>query len=734
MSVTRIDQCFVLLRTGVAAGIFTVLPAHAQQGPTSADDNGYVVIEDIVVTAQRREERLQNVPISVTAVTAATLDARGVSSTKDLIAAVPGLTLLTTAGFAQPRIRGIGNNVFGAGYESGVSTYIDGVYLAAAPATVLSLNNIERIEVLKGPQGTLFGRNATGGLVQIITKEPKQEASGTVALTLANYETMGADAYVTGGLADGVAADFSAHVMAQGKGWGRNLLSGREIYKTKEDINLRSSLLIKPGEATSIRIAGDYQKNVGSVFGATRIAPGTNYPIPQLPAITRTYDNNANVHPYNGFEGYGVSARINHDLGFASLASITAFRKSDYQIIFDGEAGPAPAVVADVSQDDKQFSQELQLASSADSAVKWVGGVFYFNSTSRYKPSEISLFGPARPPAPNPAWGNITVNSIRSTLKTEALAAYAQATAPLGTATNLSLGFRYTTEKRSIEAASTLSFTLAPALTIPVPLKSKRFSKPTWRVSLDHRFSPELMVYASYNRGFKSGGFNGQFPTDAAFRPETLDAYEVGIKSDLLERRLRLNLAGFRYDYSDIQVARFINNQISYYNGAAARVYGVDADFEARISRNLSLSGGVTWLDHKFTDFPNAVISVSMPFGLVPVIGSAKGNRLPMTADFSSTLSFDYRLPVGSSEFGLDGSWTYNDGYFSQPDNWLRQPSYNLLSAGARVKLKNGLGIRVWGKNLAKAKVFSTLAAGTSTANAAYQAPRTYGVTVSAGF
>jgi len=726
---SRALRSCLAVTTGIVA-LAAALPAAAQTAPP--EDPEVSALDEIVVTAQRRGENMQSVPIAVSAVTSERLQNRGVTSTTDLGAAIPSLTVFATAGYVQPRVRGIGNTVFGAGFESGVATYVDGVYLASAPASVFTLNNIERVEVLKGPQGTLFGRNATGGLIQIITREPKDTPSAMVSVTAANYETFGADGYVTGPLADGLAADLGLHVSTQGVGYGVNLFDGREVNRTDEEVNLRGSLLWRPREGSKLRLTADYERTEGDMYAATRLAPGTGFFLPQ-PTIDRAWDINSDVRPFLAIEGGGVALHAEQDLGFASLSSITAYRKSTYHTIFDADVTDAPLVALDVLQRDHQFSQELQLTSSADSTVKWVAGVFYFNSEGSYDPSVTAFSGPARPATPV---GPLSAVTTFSQLGTESLAGYAQATAPLGEATNLTLGYRYSTEERTIDATQVNDFALIPVPVpgAPIPSQSKRFSQPTWRVAVDHRFSPEVFVYATYNRGFKSGGYNGQFPVDAAFDPEQLDAYEVGTKLDLFERRLRINAASFFYAYDDIQVQKFVGSQPSFYNGASAEVYGLDADIEARVTSQLTLSGGFTWLHDRFTDFPNAIISTQVPTGIVITTGSATGNRLPNTADFSATLAAEYVTTLSFAELGLDASYTYNDGYFTQPDNILEQPAYHLLAAGVRLEFPNGVTARLWGRNLANEEIYTALTAGTFASNASFQAPRTYGLTLTARF
>ncbi len=705
-------------------------PAAPQaQAPAAADDTS---IEEIIVTAQRREERLQDVPIAVAAVTGKQLEKQGIQTTNDLGQAVPSLTVTNFSGYVLPRIRGIGNSVFGAGYEGGVATYIDGVYIASAPASLLSLHNVERIEVLKGPQGTLFGRNATGGLIQVVTREPSADPSGTVEVGMDNYATATADLYVTGGLGGSVAVDLAGHVGNQGQGYGVNRYNGKDVYKGGDDISLRSSLLYTPSDDTKIRLSADYQKNNGSLYTASRLAPGTSAPFPQG-YLQSSWDVNTDLDSYSSYEGGGVSARIDQDLGVGRLTSITAYRKSDNVVLSDIDGTPTAALGVMTHQYDHQFSQELQLSSGASSPIQWVTGVYYFQSAGRFDPVKAILLGPFQAPSPQ---GPISATYTYGNQRVDALAGYAQATGQIAHETNLTVGLRYSTERHRLDASQSFDVVGGPS-NIPLPAiadQSKRYSDPTWRISLDHRFSPEAMVYASYNRGFKSGGFNAPAPSDPAFAPETLDAYEVGVKSDLFDRRFRLNAAAFYYDYKNLQVLKATGTVTTVYNGAAATVYGLDLDFVARLSSNFTLSGGLTLLHDRFTDFPAATIATQVPGGVVTSVGSAKGNRLPQTADFSGTVTADYHVPTSFGVVGANVTYSYNDGYYTQPDNILHQPSYDVLATTVRIDFSNGLGVRLWGRNLTNSKIAQNLSASAFNSLVTWAAPRTFGATVSYDF
>ena len=725
-----------LAAIGLGVGLIYAGDASAQAvagqstaKPTSPSDS--VTIEDIVVTAQRREERLQDVPIAVTAVTAATLTKSGVTNSTDLAQSVAGLTISNNSGYVQPRLRGIGNNVIGLGFEGGVATYIDGVYIGSAPGSLMSLSNIERVEVLKGPQGTLFGRNSTGGLIQIVTREPSSDPGGEVTVGFGNYGTYTAEAYATTGLGQYLSADIAGSATTMTDGYGTNVRNGQDVYKTNHDLALRSSLLFKRDD-TKVRLSADVTNLVGSMFTALRPAPGATvyFPIRNLPD---TWDIDADLQPLYKFRGWGAAATIDQDAGAVHLKSISAFRRSRMGFEQDTDGTGTPGLNIHLTQTDRQYSQEFQVSSGPDSKITWVGGVYYYYAKGITDPTRLEMYGSVQTPIPG--FGTVIGNVNNASTKTEALAGFAQATIPLTDKTGLTVGYRYSTEKRSLDSDMT-TLIAVPFAPFPIPnhavsTQSKRFSDPTWRISLDHHFTDDVMGYLSYNRGFKSGGYNAALASEPPYDPETLDAYEAGIKSTLADRRLRLNVSGFYYDYKDIQVGGFSLGQIYYYNGARAHVYGLEADFDARVSSALRLSGGVTLLHDEFVDFPNAIYFLG--FNQVAV-RSAKGNRLPQTARLTGNIAADYTVPTSVGPLNLNLSYAYNSGYFTEVDNQLHQPSFGLLNASAGLSLDNGLTLRAWGRNLTNEKVTNSMNSTSIGSTTTYQPPRTYGVTVSAKF
>jgi iron complex outermembrane recepter protein len=694
-----------------------------------------VGLEEIVVTAQKRSENLQDVPITVSVVNTELLKAGGVTDSLGLGMVVPGYQGTANIDNLLPHLRGIGNTATGPGIENSVATYVDGVYYGAAPGDLLDLDNIEQIEVLKGPQGTLFGRNATGGLLQVTTRDPTAAFGTQSAITYANYQTARGSLYVTGGT-DTLAANFSVQGTRQGQGWGTIISTGQQNDQLDRDYTLRTKVLYTPSDSTKLKLAADYHES-GDSLGTfyTPAYPPVGFPgsIGYVQA-NRAWDSDSTFPTSNTYQGGGASATLQQDLSFAQLESITAIRKSKFTSLFDFDGGPIDAQHLSLVLRDNQFTQEFQLSNNTQ-LVKWVAGVFYFHDHNGTEPSDLTLGGPLVDPA-----FPLTNIEVSSTETNSSVAGFAQATAEVASRTNLTVGLRYTHEDRSINGTTNgfLEGGIPIGPLAPPADQSQTFSKPTWRLSLDHKLNDTTLGYISYNRGFKSGGFNTTIPNDPAYSPEVLDAYEIGLKTDALENRLRVNTSLFYYDYKDIQVARYETGVIGIYNGAAAKLYGLDIDLEAALGNGFSISGGTEYLHDRFTSFPNAAGSIPQPGGgfiLLPG-GSgpginAEGNELPDAPTYTAFISINktFTLPTGPLDVNVTDS--YNSGFYGEPDNFLRQPSFDLLNASLRwTSIDHRFSMRLWGNNLLNKAVASQISTFPLTYAFAYaNPPRTYGVT-----
>jgi len=693
-------------------------PPASQSGPVASD-----AIGDIIVTAQRRRENLQQVPITVTAVSASTLAAASITNTSDLVNVIPGLTVPKSAGYALPHLRGIGVTAIGPGIENSVATYIDGVYHGVSASNALALNNIAQVEVEKGPQGTLFGRNATGGLIQVTTKDPEPGFSGSINGGYANYNTFTGDAYLSGGT-DTLAGDIAVQVTHQGDGWGHNIVTGDDINRVDLDLSVRSKWVFKPAVGTKITYIADYAKGQFSTSALRNYGTDRNAFYPKGFAGLGTFDVDLDSQPLRRLREAGTSLSIDQELGFGNLVSTTAYRNSRYSYNIDFDLGPSPYSTNIANQSDTQFTQELQLLSKSGSKISWAAGLYYYHASDAYDPQDVLFSGPAV----NPLRPVTRVNN-QTDQRTNSLAGYAQATAPITTDTKLTVGIRYTWERRDLDGVQTGYLNGVVPISLANVHTNMETKTPTWRVALSHEFSSNVNGYISYNRGLKSGGYNVSAPASQPYLPEKLDAYEIGLKTQLLGRRLTLNSSVFYYDYSNIQVSRFVNGSPQVYNGGKARVYGIDLDVTARVTDRFTITGGLEAMHSEFTSFPNADFFYSCPTPYPTVCSlSAKGNALPQAPNISGSINFDYRVDVADGEMRFNVNELVNGGFYFAPNNEDKQSAYGLTNASIAFT-KGAYTIRFWGKNLLdKIYPLSVNQSPTSVA-ASYAAPRTFGIT-----
>jgi iron complex outermembrane receptor protein len=408
------------------------------------------------------------------------------------------------------------------------------------------------------------------------------------------------------------------------------------------------------------------------------------------------------VQPYLSIRSSGGSARIEQDMNFAQFTSITAYRKLDNFQDGDLDAGPLQLIEFPLTEKNSQFTQEFQLASDSGS-VNWIAGLYYLGSTAKYDP--YNLMGLAFAPQ-----GLAGVRQY-SNQDTQSLAAYGQATFEVARDTNLTLGARYTHDERKLNSTGYGDLLAGFAVPLFDISDKSTFNKPTWRIALDHQFSGDVMAYVSYSRGFKSGVYNLTSPTDPVVKPETLDAYEIGIKSQLLDHRLQLNASTFYYDYSDIQLTTIKGASQILVNAAKAKIYGVDVDFNAALTETLSLRGGVELLHGRYDSFPNAPVvnpNHGFPFGNVsvdctanPTGCDATDNKMINTPDFTANLAVDQRIPLSVGQLNANVSYAYNSGFYFNADNRIKQDAYGLVNAQLSwMSPKETYKLTLWARNL----------------------------------
>ncbi len=751
-----------LLASTACLVMFPALPASAQTAAAStppaaapaAEDTVTQGLQEVVVTAQKRSERAQNVPVAITSMSASRLASAGVTDTISLKELTPALDFNTNlGGFGQPRIRGIGTSATGPGIENPVATYVDGVYIGTSTGAIFQLADVQQVDVLKGPQGTLFGRNATGGVIQVTTKDPTQDFHADVQAHYGDYQSWGGSAYLAGGIANGLSVSIAGLYDEQDKGFARNLYDGKEVQKGW-NYGLRGKIRWDGGDGTTVTLAGDYAQ-LHQSDPAIRTYQGLTIAGTPTPGGKRDID--VDVDPINETKQGGAMLNVTHDFDSVQLVSISAYRKAQLYVNIDADQTPANLLDFNELQRDQQFTQEVQLVSTGSGPFKWVLGAYYMWSRGQYDP--LNTEGIL-------ACGYACANMLISQDVTQTLnsyAAFAQGTYQIDSTTNLTGGLRYTSDHRQMDESETITTTPffgAPTIVnVNPPTATKTFPKLTWRLSVDHRFSPEVMAYASYNRGFKSGSFQPDSFPPQILQPETVDAYEVGLKTDLADNTIRINVSAFYYNYKNLQANQIIQGQLYVYNAPGSINYGLDADLAFKASRNLTFTAGGAWLHARYksgfdTPFwsvpiPNAA-SDANPFfhavggnsviqcvagtsytGTVFAPCDASHNRLQNTPDYTLNAGFNYDVELDKGKLDFDGNVYHNGGYFDDPQNRLKQKAYTLLDGSITYSVDRYF-VRLWGKNLTNAFYTEQQNALDVGDNRVAAPPRTFGVT--AGF
>jgi iron complex outermembrane receptor protein len=680
----------------------------------------------VVVTAQRRRENLQDVPVTVESFSAEQVKTSVLTSVTDLGVLTPGLVASSEFGYFEPHLRGVGTTAPSASVENPIAVYVDGVYYGSQSGSIFQLEGIDHIEVDKGPQGTLFGRNATGGLIQIVTKDPGRSFSGTARLTAGDYDTLGGSLYMTGGITRTLASNVSVYYQNQGTGFGTNYFNGEYVNKA-QDFAIREKNLFTPTDYDSLVLAFDYEQDHSSPVLVP--APGTA-PLGGTPYTGSRWSANGFYQPVVMEKQGGASLKYAHDFGFAKLESISAYLQGSLYSDLDGTFVVNPIYTLDIAMLDlhRQITQEFDLRSEPNSSVAWATGIFYYQSTARYDP--FLLLGGLIAP--------LKLFSIYSRATDHSIAAFAQATKQIFDATNLTVGLRDTYEDKSFSETQLGYSSVGPVEVFGSVSDVKLSSnQPTWRISLDHKVTPEVLVYASYNRGYKTGGFNDVYLPVQAYKPEILDAYEIGAKTNLLDHRLLVNMTAFYYNYRNLQTVAYPQGSLLIYNAPGATIAGVDLDFKIAPFTNVNISGGIEALMANYRDFPNALLSTPAPGGGSTLTTfNAIGRRLPLSPKWTADVSPLYNVSLGNKGIvSLGVTFSYTAGFYYEPDNRFHQSSYGLLNASVNWSDPADLwSVRLWGKNLTNRAYTVAEYAQTNADYAQYAPPRTFGVTVSRNF
>jgi iron complex outermembrane receptor protein len=736
-----------LLSTGAA------LAASAAWAQTPSDENA----GEIIVTADRRAASVQDVPISITALGADTLEQAGIRSTEQLSDLTPGL-LVQRSVVGKISIRGVGNENYTIAGDPGVAVHVDGVYVARAAAGLFDLFDVERVEVLRGPQGTLYGRNATGGVINVIPARPDaDDFAARLAGELGNYDYRRIEGFVNAPLSEGLAVRVAAlgswrdgftrntNADARRRGFGR--LDSKDVFGVRgqigwddggpftarlaveylnDDSNLPAyKYLNRPGALPTADFGG------GANAFADRFLRTVNqgYEL-DIPGSGRAIESNADV-----FLTRQTSAALHlaYDLGGATLSSITGWRRTRFNWLNDGD-GSDVFYVNYLQQDaSRQVSQEFQLASDGDGRFDWLVGAFFFRETGD---SFIAL--------PFTLGFNLPFFiAIDGEARTRALAGFGELRWRATDRLKLTFGARYSNERREARYRYEINF---GSPIVANPDEKDNFGSFTPRFVADYALGDDATVYASATRGFKSGGFN-LLAIQPGFDPEKVWAYEGGVKSQLADRRVTLNGNFFYYQYNDQQVGQIVNLSSVLTNAARSRVWGAEAEFSARPAGGLELGGTLAYLNAKYKEFctgdptlPTAPVSpgcdAANPIDLA-------GNRLPRAPEWTLTATVGYRFDLGGAgalAARADLRWQ-SSMFFTQFNRPLiSQDGYATLGASLTwTDARERLSVALWGQNLTDTTFFTEVlesgAFNPQLVGQAYVAPpRTWGVRGSVAF
>jgi iron complex outermembrane receptor protein len=749
---------------GVAAAVFA-LPATAFAQDAAADDtsNG-----EIVVTAQRRAERSVDVPITVATLSEETLTTANVRELADISKITPGLRFDNAGAFVQPTIRGIGTAVTTSGGGGNVGIYVDGFYSPNPLATNMQLLNVQSVQVLKGPQGTLFGRNTTGGAILVQSAEPSTETSGQVKLSYGRFNEFRGQAYVTAGLGENLVFDVEG-LYRRGDGWQHDISNGGRRVGDYENWSVRLGLKADLSDNVSVLLRYQHAENDDprALLAATYFNPS--------PAGVDTITSGASFYPgqvtfdpdqvasgtdpeFFRSKSDQIQGTIKADLGFANLASYTQWRKETVNASQELDYSGADVFQLGLPNFNETFSQELLLTSHPGGKLQWTAGLFYFQNRDTYETYVDNL------PAFSgvlPTWNFINNRSRQggSSTLTKSYAAFADLTYELSPQWFITAGLRYAHDVVDDAYYNGNIFNvftvLDPARSDPTnrfyvtPISSDTF---TPRAVIRYKPNDRSSIYASYTRGYKAAVIDvgGSCQNAPAFscnnvRPETIDAFEIGYKYD--DRALSLELSGFYYNYKNLQISYFLSGQASIINAASARIYGLDGQIRYRVSDRFEISAGAAWTHARYVEFNGAPIYRTCtapgvgpcgPLDSFYVDRSVTLRDTPMqrAPDFTGNIAARYTADLGGGKLVLSGNLFYSSTVYAGPSgSQFPQKGFETVSLRAEwTDESDRYTIGLWGDNVTNSRYRTQVQYANNGIGANWSRPTTFGVDLGAKF
>jgi|JI8StandDraft_1071087.scaffolds.fasta_scaffold00318_14 iron complex outermembrane receptor protein len=710
-----------------AAQQISTVPSDDTVGAEQSQDG------EIIVTAQRRSERLQDVPIAISALGDEDLAQRGVVDVGGLRGAVPGLSITYSAGINASNliaIRGVSGLPSPIGTSQATAIYLDGVYLSRPNAAFFSLDDVERIEVLRGPQGALYGRNATAGAINIITRLPGDSLRGGLDVSYGNFNTVNARGSLSGplggGFSAGVSGSFDRH-----DGYFLNTVTGNRVGNRKSYTIRGTVHYVAPDDNFSAVLSGDYSKvEQPSTFRNqySSLAPNALFTGIGDPDVV-SFDALSEARTRGPTKSGGVAFTMNlSPMGGLNFTSITSYRKVTAIDEYDLDGSALPAIFSLSSNSSRTFNQEIRGVLSTG-PINLTAGANFFDEKGDYA---LAPFGP-----PTATFGLV---APINTTHLKAYAVFGQLEYEVVEGLTLVGGIRFNREERDF----TIDYTKAP---VAGAFSRGQVSDSALIPSagVNWKAAADLLLYAKVSRGYQAPGFNAQPGIGSAtsqinvFNAEDLTAYESGLKSQFFDRRITFNAAGFWYDYKGLQVRNTIAAGITQVNNAAsARVKGFEASLAGKLVAGLTVSGHVTYSDARYGSFCEKItggsLRLSDPLCSDPTAADRSGNRLTLAPKWTGGISGNYTTDIagaGTLTANVSYSWEANSFFSAANDPVLSTQGWERIDGRIGFQLNGGPEIYVYGKNLSDTRYSGFALRATPTfAPAQVSDPRTYGIGV----
>lgn len=731
-----------------ASGAVLMIPTAAAQdtggtaaapGSPAAQDGEGAQLGDIIVTATKRAESLQDVPLAVTAIGGDSIREAQISDLSEIAVRVPSFTFQQQNGLEQELfIRGIGTvRLNSATADPSIGYFLDEVYVGRRGTATPPIFDVERVEVLRGPQGTLFGKNVVGGAISLVTGRPSREVSAFNSVSVGNYQAVNVQGYVTAPVADNAETRL-AYFVNRHDGYARNIVTGQAL----EDIEtyaLRASLAIRPSENLRLLLIADASQDDGNgssrhaVDDPTRATPGF------ITANLRSQDPRTSETPYEQYlrrTTAGFTLRGDLDIGSASLTYLGAYRYGDAGNRWSqAGAGSPPSITDSVltqAERYKGITQELRLASSQAGSFRWLAGLYYLREdTNRSSRNTARSFLPGGAGSTRDSLDGDNIFRNRGIVQNYAV--YGEVEYDLTPTITLTAGARYTIDDKDFTASGEILSLGPPGLPntlSPAPLLSayaiavdQSWRRLTPRALVEWKPSNDFLVYASATRGFKGGGWQSAAANAAAARvaynPESAWNYEVGVKSQFLDDRVRVNAAAFYTDFKDLQVEQLDDVALTLVvaNAATARIKGVEAEVQVQPIRELSFFASGSLLDARYGEYIDRARNLNF-----------SNNRLIRTPDYQFNVGGNLSVPVGDYRLGANVIYTYQDRIFWGPENSNREDGYGLLDARVSIATAdNQITLTAFAKNLTNTLYRTSIIPFAGDEVSLFGAPRTYG-------